>query len=224
MICAKFTKCDNARYISHIDMLKAIVYTFRRAGIRLKYSQGYNPYPLLKFSPPLPLGLASLAEYFTAELAEQIDEQELLLAFNKVSIDGIKVLSAQKCSSNPNFAGRIVAADYKVESNTPLPYGIEQLPKNNCIIEYEQKGTKVQEEISAKIFSLKIDHQKLYARLASGGENLRLDRLLAKINLDFGLHLGLENASRQRQYVQGKKGLLDVDEYIKEFDFEKDIH
>jgi len=218
MICAKFTKCGNAKYISHIDMLKTIVYTLRRAGIRIKYSQGYNPYPLLKFNAPLPLGLASIAEYFTLELAESIDAKDFLLAFNKVSVEGIKLLFAKKCNKNPNFAGRIVASDYIVEASTPLPCKIEHLAQTDCIIEYIQKGVRVQEEISAKILSLKVDGTRLLARLATGSENLRLDRLLTKVNLDFDVCLGLESASRISQYVQGEKGLLNVDEYLKELE------
>ncbi len=218
MISAKFTKCGDARFISHIDILKGIVYTLRRAGIKVQYSQGYNPHPLIKFSSPLSLGLASKAEYFTVQLAEKVSAQAFATAFNQVSRDGIKVLVAVQSKNDPKFAARIVQSDYIVQSALPLPKAIEQLADSDCIIEYTQKGVKVQEEISSKIKSLEVNGNELFARLATGAENLRLDRLLAKINQQFELNLSITGALRTAQYVQGKQALIDACVYLKELE------
>lgn len=216
MINAKFTKCGDARFLSHIDMLKGIVYTLRRAEIKVKYSQGHNPHPLIKFSPPLPLGLASRAEYFTVQLVEKAKTEEFASAFNQVSRDGINVLVTVESESDPNFAARIVQSDYILQSPLPLPKAVEQLAKEDCIIEYTQKGIKVQEEVSGKIKALEVSGKELFARLATGAENLRLDRLLTKINEQFKLKLSITHALRTAQYVQGEQALIDACRYLKE--------
>ncbi|MGI6214004.1 MAG: TIGR03936 family radical SAM-associated protein [Christensenellales bacterium] len=223
MISAKFTKLDNAVYISHIDMLKMITCTLRRANLKVAYSGGYNPHPLIKFSPPIPLGLPSRAEYFTLQEERETDIEEFIARFNRAAIDGAKILLAQKTATDPNFAGLIVQSDYLVCADIVLPSGIEELGKSDCVIEYTYKGVRAQEEVSSKIFGIKAEENKLYLRLAAGGENLRLDRLLAKINADFHLNLGLGNAVRTAQYVLSKEGVKDADIYLGELANEKNI-
>ena len=41
----KFTKNGFLKYTSHLDMLRLFKRIIKRADIRLKYSQGFNPHP-----------------------------------------------------------------------------------------------------------------------------------------------------------------------------------
>lgn len=224
MISAKFTKLQGAIYISHIDLLRVVTSTLRRADIRLKYSLGYNPHPLIKFGPPLSLGVASLAEYFTVELAEGCSGAEFAERFNKVSIDGITILLAENTTTHPNFAAKIVASDYLITAEGRLPKEIEALGRQDCIIEYEHKGIKVQEEVSNKIISLQVEDKQLQATLATGAENLRLSRLLDKINKEFSLNLSINNGVRTSQYVKIKDAVIDGDQYLQELASENNIY
>jgi radical SAM-linked protein len=49
-------------------VLQLIFRALKRAGVQVRYSQGYNPSPRVSFSPALGLGMESLAEYFDMEL------------------------------------------------------------------------------------------------------------------------------------------------------------
>ena len=40
-----FTKEGAAIWISHLDLMRALMRSFRRAGIELKHSQGFTPHP-----------------------------------------------------------------------------------------------------------------------------------------------------------------------------------
>ena len=49
----KFSKDGYAKYTSHLDLLRFFKRAFRKSGIALSYSQGFNPHPKTVFSVPL---------------------------------------------------------------------------------------------------------------------------------------------------------------------------
>ena len=54
---AVYHKAEDARFISHLDILRALQRAFRRAGLPLKYSDGFNPHPELSFASALATGI-----------------------------------------------------------------------------------------------------------------------------------------------------------------------
>lgn len=58
----EFSKQGYIKYISHLDMLRLFKRTFKRAGIPLDYSKGFNPHPRMSFAQPLSLGYTSKQE------------------------------------------------------------------------------------------------------------------------------------------------------------------
>ena len=52
-IIAKLAKGDEVRFVSHLDIQRLLQRAFRRAGIPLAYSQGFNPHPQLSFATAL---------------------------------------------------------------------------------------------------------------------------------------------------------------------------
>jgi len=60
---AAFSKRDRMRFLSHLDLMRTMARAFRRAGVSLKYSQGFNPRPLMSFSPALAVGIESDEEF-----------------------------------------------------------------------------------------------------------------------------------------------------------------
>ena len=43
----RFEKTGRAVYISHLDLMATMQRAFSRAGLELKYSEGFNPHPLI---------------------------------------------------------------------------------------------------------------------------------------------------------------------------------
>ncbi|MBN1119811.1 MAG: DUF2344 domain-containing protein [Anaerolineae bacterium] len=62
----RFQKFDTLRYTSHLDLASIWERTFRRAGVQLVYSQGFNPRPKIHLAAALPLGYASTCELLDA--------------------------------------------------------------------------------------------------------------------------------------------------------------
>lgn len=57
-----YSKIGRAKYISHLDLSATIRRGLLRAGIALKYSEGFNPHPYISVALPLPVGAESLCE------------------------------------------------------------------------------------------------------------------------------------------------------------------
>ena len=58
----RYSKTGTAKYISHLDLTSTMARALRRTGVRLKYSEGFNPHPYLSVALPLPVGCGSICE------------------------------------------------------------------------------------------------------------------------------------------------------------------
>ena len=87
-----YAKQGDIRFLSHLEVIQVFFQAFRRAGVKLHYSQGFNPVPKASFSPALPVGTESLAEYLDIDLIEVIqDEAEFLQNINAQLPSGITI-------------------------------------------------------------------------------------------------------------------------------------
>ena len=69
----QLAKLGNARYLSHLDVVRALLRSLRRAGLPLALSGGYNPSPKVAYGAALAIGVESEAEYVDVELAAPVD-------------------------------------------------------------------------------------------------------------------------------------------------------
>ena len=199
MIVLKYEKTGRACFISHIDLLKHTARTIRRAGIPVKFSNGFSPHALLFFSAPLALGVSSTAEYLTMDTDMQADE--VLARFNANCPEGLKANAVFTVEKNPNLQGRVTASDYVF----PTAYKDIDLSQG-FVISYKKKGEVVEEEVSDKIYGVYSAKGKLCLRLATGNTNLRPDRLLARLNEILGDEMTAPNIVKVVQYanIDGK--------------------
>ncbi len=90
----KFSKTGRAVYISHLDLMRTMQRTFSRAGVGLKYSEGFNPHAKISIILPLSVGTASLCEYMDFSLTEERDLDALPELLNRYMPEGIRALEA----------------------------------------------------------------------------------------------------------------------------------
>lgn len=89
-----FAKTDRAVYISHLDLMHMLQRAFLRAGYQLKYSEGFNPHPVISIAVPLSVGASSVCELLDFTLLdEHIDYEKLIADFNAKVPEGIKALA-----------------------------------------------------------------------------------------------------------------------------------
>lgn len=90
----RFEKTGRAVYISHLDLMATMQRAFARAGLELKYSEGFNPHPLISILLPLSVGTASICELMDFRLREDAELATLPERLTAVLPEGIQVLEA----------------------------------------------------------------------------------------------------------------------------------
>ncbi|MCI7725595.1 MAG: TIGR03936 family radical SAM-associated protein [Clostridiales bacterium] len=88
---ALFEKAGNARYISHLDLMRVFQRAFKRAGLPLTHTQGFNPRPSVSIALPLSLGVESQCELLDFELERPYACAEIREKLNAALIDGVYI-------------------------------------------------------------------------------------------------------------------------------------
>ncbi len=90
-----FEKTGNAIWISHLDLMRLFQRAFKRAGLPLTHTQGFNPRPSVSIALPLSVGVESHCELLDFDLnGEAVSCDEIKLRLNESLVEGVKVLSA----------------------------------------------------------------------------------------------------------------------------------
>lgn len=207
MLVLKYEKRDGARFISHIDLLRHSSRIIRRAQIPVRFSNGFNPHALVFFSPPLALGVSSVAEYISIDA--DITKEEIFNNYNAAVSDGLKAVAVFECAQNPNLQGRAWAADYVF----PIDYTPIDL-SDGFYINYIKKDKTVTEDVSDKIFAVENFGGRLLLRLAAGNVNLRPDRVLDRLNETLGTSVLVTQIEKIKLYVTVGEKHIDADEYL----------
>jgi len=65
------------RFASHLDCIRAIERTAARACVPVRFSQGFNPHPILSLACPRPVGIKTRDDLVTLALDEETDGEDL---------------------------------------------------------------------------------------------------------------------------------------------------
>jgi radical SAM family uncharacterized protein/radical SAM-linked protein len=111
----RFEKVGPAALLGHLDLGRELPRAIRRAGVRLRYSQGFHPKPDLSFGPALSLGVASLDEYVDVKLIDAPSGDELVAQLAQVTSSGLRFLAAIPLEpGDPAVASVVTGARYVV--------------------------------------------------------------------------------------------------------------
>ena len=89
-----FEKNGTSAYISHLDLMKALQRSFVRAGIPVKYSQGFNPHIEMSIVVPLSTGYETRCDLCDLDLVCDDMPENFVEDLNAVMPRGMKVLHA----------------------------------------------------------------------------------------------------------------------------------
>lgn len=89
---ATFEKCGRATYISHLDLNRCMLRTFRRSRLPIWYTEGFNPHPYYSFALALSLGFESSCEILDFNLNEDIPYDEIKDKLNAVMPEGMRIV------------------------------------------------------------------------------------------------------------------------------------
>lgn len=86
-----FVKTGASKYMSHLDLMRCMTRTMRRAGVPIWYTEGFNPHPFMTFALPLSLGTSGLCETMDVRLTTDMPFEEVKNRLNAALCEGITV-------------------------------------------------------------------------------------------------------------------------------------
>jgi radical SAM-linked protein len=114
-----FTKGENLRYISHLDLVRVWERALRRAAMPLAYSQGYHPHPKMVFAGALPVGYTGAAEVMDVRLTQPMPPRRVLKGLAHRLPDGLAVVDVTPVYSRaPALPTLLHGAVYEIAIET----------------------------------------------------------------------------------------------------------
>lgn len=193
---AIFQKSGRAVYISHLDLNRCMLRTFRRSQLPIWYTEGFNPHPYFSFALALSLGYSSCCEILDFNLNEDISFDEVKERLNSVMPEGMCIIDVY---SPKMKITEIAKAEYGIELSsadvTALRDDIDKLLAQSEIL-IEKKSKKGIKTVDIKPFielcSIESNENRMniIMRLPAGTKNninpsLFIDSLTSMASVEF---------------------------------------
>lgn len=200
----------NIKYISHLDLMKAVQKILKRTGLPLKYSEGFNPHMVLTIANPLPLGIVGKQEFMEFELkTDSISFGELKEKLTMASPKGI--VPVEIYTQNFKNFNLTTNADYEIEIRTSAGDAIREFLQQESIpVEKFSKGKTKIIDLKELIYRWDTtpteDGICLHLNCACGNEKNLNPMLIKKALLDAGIPLTAFLPTRTGFYDQDGNG------------------
>ena len=157
-----FEKTGNAVWISHLDLMRLFQRAFKRAGLPLTHTQGYNPRASVSIALPLSVGVESRCELLEYDLEgeDKPSHKEIVARLNQVLVEGVRVIhSYDNCAKIKNLA--FLDATIDLEYDCGIPDGAQEaigglFTRQEIIVEKKGKNGVVDQNIAPMIKSVEI--------------------------------------------------------------------
>ncbi len=108
-------KTGDLRFLSHLELMKALSRALRRAQVPMAHSSGYNPQPKLSFALALPVGVEGWQELADIELRAGMTPEEFVERVNRHLTPELHLLRAWEIPlTAPSLTPSVREAHYQV--------------------------------------------------------------------------------------------------------------
>lgn len=177
----RFEKGETVRYVSHLDMLRAMQRTLGRSGLPVAYSQGFHPHMLVTFAMPLPVGATSQGEYMDVVFREGPGVEEIAGRLAEALPPGWTVTGVHTVAdSAPALMAMTAQCDWQIDfpgmEAEALGARVASLMASSQVLvtKTSPKGPPKEINIRDGILTLKTaavpDGARVWARLAAGSQ------------------------------------------------------
>jgi radical SAM family uncharacterized protein/radical SAM-linked protein len=165
----RFEKLGRMRFLSHLEMLTLFTRAVGRAGIPIRYSQGYHPHPKFSFATALSVGIESYAEYMDFEVEAGYTGDELKEALNRSLPEGVRVVEA---AGIPMRAPALSVIMERVRYRVTLAEGMEIDLQDKVAKFLALESSPLRREKRGKVTEFDLRHELF--ELTAAGRSLEL--------------------------------------------------
>lgn len=97
-----YSKLGYAKYFGHLELANIFMRAIQRAGIIVKFSEGFHPKPKISFDDPLPIGMESENESIYLTVPGNIKPMEIIHNLNQQLPAGITIHNCTLVSGKSN--------------------------------------------------------------------------------------------------------------------------
>lgn len=172
----RFSKVGSLQFISHLDLNRTMKTVMIRAGIPIKYSEGFNPHPKMVFALPLSIGAESVTELLDFKITRPMSKDELITRLNNAFPPEMRVLDAYQPDSK--FVS-IRYAEYELENDED--FSIAPLEQDEIVLLKRTKSGEKLTDIKPMIHSYKKEGNKLTCVLSASPDQYLNPDYIAKV-------------------------------------------
>lgn len=182
-----YAKFGDAKYVSHLDLIRLFSRAFKRAGVPLSYSEGFNPHPKMAIALPLSVGVTSECECLDAELDCVLKKEDVERLNEKMPM-GIRMNAVAEIRQGMSKPADIRWATYRI---TTRSFGLTRekieafMNRESVIVEKKTKRKEAETDILPDITDLSLvgetDEGSVLSMTLSAGSSasLKVDLVLA---------------------------------------------
>jgi radical SAM-linked protein len=112
-----FKKKDKLKYISHLDLMRAVTRGLLRSELPIVYTEGFNPHPKLVFALPLSIYQESEYEIFDIAVEDGVSLDTVFEKLKAVFLAGFEIF---KVATPKEKLKNLALAKYRIELETTL--------------------------------------------------------------------------------------------------------
>jgi radical SAM-linked protein len=162
-----FQKTGNAVWMSHLDLMRLFQRAFKRAGLPLTHTQGFNPRPSVSIALPLSVGVQSKCELLDFDLdGERVPCGQLMERLNAALVDGVRVLSVYEDGLKIKHLAYL-DCEVTLEYDCGIPADAQDrivslFSREEVLVEKKSKNGVTEQNIIPMIKSLSVDQRDEY--------------------------------------------------------------
>ena len=171
-IRARFSKTGRLRFLSHLELITLFTRAVSRAGIPMRFSQGFHPHPRFSFATALSVGVESQAEYLDLEVAADFSPEALQERLNRVLPAGMRIMEAWTLPpKSPSLTSIMERVRYRVTLPVELSADLAGaaarfLALDSYPYRREKKGQEF--DLRHELFSVTVDGNVLELEIGRG--------------------------------------------------------
>lgn len=157
-----FSKTGEAVWMSHLDLMRVFQRAFKRAGLPLTHTHGYNPRPSVSIALPLSVGVESYCELLDFDLeGENVACDEIVSRLNRGLVAGVRVLGCYEDGRKIRDLA-LLQCEVSLEYDAGIPENtlseIRALfSQQSLVVTKKGKNGPVDQDIAPMIRSMEVD-------------------------------------------------------------------
>lgn len=176
-------------FLSHLELMKVFRQSFRRAGLPVSFSEGFNPHMKLSFAIAKSVGLESDGELLEVETREEIDAVAFRSRINEALPSGLEiVLIRDKGSVTKSLSALLRRSSYLLLCRGGADCAgaiLEKLEAPSIVMEVKSKKSVGMKDLKEYIVGARPVEGGVEVTVLAGSEkNLRIDYLVRYLDLD----------------------------------------